>query len=163
MGNDSAGGQRSSMMSKSGAKSEADLQKQLKQKDLEILKLQNQLREQQAKQAGSNNKDLEKDILRKKVKELEQENRNLRTRLSNANKGSQSGTRAPVSAAKTRPKTSSGPSVASADKGNAPIGKTQNRVLTLRQLKDTITDMYAQKVKFDKKCVDNKVSKETLE
>ena len=36
-------------------------------------------------------------------------------------------------------------------------------MLTLKQLKDTITDMYAQKVKFDKKCSENKVGKETLE
>ena len=46
---------------------------------------------------------------------------------------------------------------------NAPIGRTQNRILTLKQLKDTIQDMYAQKVKFDKKCSENKVGKETLE
>ena len=36
-------------------------------------------------------------------------------------------------------------------------------MLTLKQLKDTIADIYAQKVKFDKKCEENKVGKETLE
>jgi hypothetical protein len=36
-------------------------------------------------------------------------------------------------------------------------------VLTLKQLKDTITDMYAQKVKFDKKSEDSHVPKETME
>ena len=36
-------------------------------------------------------------------------------------------------------------------------------MLTLKQLKDTITDMYAQKVKFDKKCEDSHVPKETME
>lgn len=46
---------------------------------------------------------------------------------------------------------------------NAPIGRTQTRILTLKQLKDTIQDMYAQKVKFDKKCQENRVGKETLE
>lgn len=46
---------------------------------------------------------------------------------------------------------------------NAPIGRTQIRVLTLKQLKETIADIYAQKVKFDQKCEINKVSKETLE
>ena len=35
--------------------------------------------------------------------------------------------------------------------------------MTLKQLKDTINDMYAQKVKFDKKCADNHVPKETME
>lgn len=39
----------------------------------------------------------------------------------------------------------------------------QNRILTLKQLKDTINDMYAQKEKFDKKCMDAKVPRETLE
>jgi len=33
----------------------------------------------------------------------------------------------------------------------------------MKQLKDTIADMYTQKVKFDKKCQENKVGKETLE
>ena len=37
------------------------------------------------------------------------------------------------------------------------------RVLTLKQLKDTIQDMYAQKIKFDKKCEDAKVPRETME
>ena len=37
------------------------------------------------------------------------------------------------------------------------------RVLTEKQLKDTIVDIYAQKIKFDKKCQDNQVAKETLE
>ena len=43
------------------------------------------------------------------------------------------------------------------------IGQTKNRVLTLKQLKETIADMYAQKVKFDKKCYENKVPRETME
>ena len=40
---------------------------------------------------------------------------------------------------------------------------TQQRVLTLKQLRDTISDMYAQKVKFDKKCEENKMPRETME
>jgi hypothetical protein len=36
-------------------------------------------------------------------------------------------------------------------------------VLTLKQLKDTIADMYTQKVKFDKKCEENKMPRETME
>lgn len=44
-----------------------------------------------------------------------------------------------------------------------PIGRTQTRTLTLKQLKDTIQDMYAQKVKFDKKCEESKAPRETME
>lgn len=36
-------------------------------------------------------------------------------------------------------------------------------MLTLKQLRDTITDMYTQKVKFDKKCEENKMPRETME
>ena len=64
-----------------------------------------------------------------------------------------------AAATKTRPKTAS----IAVTNNSAPIGRTQNRVLTEKQLKDTIVDIYAQKVKFDKKCLDNGVSKETLE
>ena len=56
-----------------------------------------------------------------------------------------------AAATKTRPKTAS----IAANNNSAPIGRTQNRVLTEKQLKDTIVDIYAQKVKFDKKCFDN--------
>ena len=113
---------------------------------------------------GGGGKDAENKVLRQKVKELEQENRSLRTRLSN-NKGgvgSTPGGKAPVSAQRTRPKTATGPPGQNAG-NNAPIGRTQNRIITLKQLKDTIQDMYTQKVKFDKKCMENKVGKETLE
>jgi len=44
-----------------------------------------------------------------------------------------------------------------------PVGQTQNRALTLKQLKDTINDMYAQKIKFDKKCEENHLPRETME
>ena len=59
------------------------------------------------------------------------------------------GGKAPASAQRTRAKATPGPA---GGQSNAPIGRTQTRVLSLKQLKDTITDMYAQKVKFDKKC-----------
>ena len=44
-----------------------------------------------------------------------------------------------------------------------PPVKNQARKLTLKQLKDTISDMYSQKVKFDKKCEDSKAPRETME
>ena len=43
------------------------------------------------------------------------------------------------------------------------IGQTQMRSLSLRQLKDIITDIYAQKVKYDQKCEENKLARETME
>ena len=94
---------------------------------------------------------------------MEQENRKLKSGTSNS-KSTTPGGKAPVSASRTRPKTSQGgPSGIATQNMNAPIGRTQNRILTLKQLKDTIQDMYAQKVKFDKKCSENRVGKETLE
>ena len=103
------------------------------------------------------------------MKELEQENKKLRTTgaggtSSGHSKAITPGGKAPVSASRTRPKTAQiGPSGVANQNMNAPIGRTQNRILTLKQLKDTIQDMYAQKVKFDKKCSENRVGKETLE
>ena len=86
----------------------------------------------------------------------------LRTRLSNQkSNGHTPGSKAPASAQRTRTRPSTATSSAGA--GNAPIGRTQNRILTLKQLKDTIADMYTQKVKFDKKCQETKAAKETLE
>lgn len=43
------------------------------------------------------------------------------------------------------------------------IGQVQNRVLSLKQLKDVINDIYLQKLKFDKKCSEYKQPKETME
>ena len=43
------------------------------------------------------------------------------------------------------------------------VGKTQQRVLTLKQLKDIINDIYSQKVKYDQKCEDSKLPRETME
>ena len=64
----------------------------------------------------------------------------------------------------SRPKTATTPGTVNYQSSStAPIGRTQNRVLTEKQLKDTIVDIYAQKVKFDKKCQENRVGKETLE
>lgn len=44
-----------------------------------------------------------------------------------------------------------------------PVGKTNVRTLTLKQLKDIINDMYAQKLKYDQKCVESKLPRETME
>ena len=43
------------------------------------------------------------------------------------------------------------------------IGQTKSKSLTLKQIKQIINDMFAQKVKFDRKCLDTKVPRETME
>lgn len=43
------------------------------------------------------------------------------------------------------------------------ISLTGSRVLTLRQLKDTIQEIYASKAKFDQKCTEGKQPRETME
>ena len=45
----------------------------------------------------------------------------------------------------------------------APLGVTTSRVLTLKQLKDVINDIYTSKIKFDKKCEALKQPRETME
>lgn len=46
---------------------------------------------------------------------------------------------------------------------HGPVGKTHARTLTLKQLKDIINDIYAQKVKYDQKCEEAKLPRETME
>lgn len=43
------------------------------------------------------------------------------------------------------------------------IGPTQQRTLTLKQLRELINDMYTQKTKFDQKCEEGRQAKETME
>lgn len=43
------------------------------------------------------------------------------------------------------------------------VGKTHQRTLTLKQLKDIIQDIYQQKVKYDQKCEESKLPRETME
>ena len=48
-------------------------------------------------------------------------------------------------------------------KWNKPVGQTQTRTLTLKQLKDLINEIYTQKVKYDIKCEESKLPRETME
>jgi hypothetical protein len=43
------------------------------------------------------------------------------------------------------------------------LGPSQQRTLTLKQLKDLIYDIYNQKTKFDAKCDEGRLAKETME
>lgn len=49
------------------------------------------------------------------------------------------------------------------NKLTGPVGKTQTRTLTLKQLKDIINDIYNSKVKYDQKCEESKLPRETME
>ena len=46
---------------------------------------------------------------------------------------------------------------------NAQIGQTNAKVLSLKQIKQLINDIMNQKVKFDKKCLDSRQPRETME
>ena len=46
---------------------------------------------------------------------------------------------------------------------SVPLGPTQQRTLSLKQLKELIQDMYTQKMKFDLKCEEGRQAKETME
>ena len=43
------------------------------------------------------------------------------------------------------------------------ISHANNRTLSLRQLRDLINDIYSQKTKFDQKCEENRLPRETME
>ena len=43
------------------------------------------------------------------------------------------------------------------------VGPTQVRTLTQKQLKDLIADIYTQKQKYDEKCGENRLPRETME
>lgn len=46
---------------------------------------------------------------------------------------------------------------------NVTIGPMNSRVLTVKMMKDIINEIYSSKVEFDKKCMENKLPRETME
>lgn len=65
---------------------------------------------------------------------------------------------------KNRMITSSNSSMKRSYKGaGGNMGQTHMRNLSLKQIKDIINDIYAQKVKYDQKCEENKLPRETME
>lgn len=44
-----------------------------------------------------------------------------------------------------------------------PLGILANRVMSLRQLKEIINDIYSQKQKYDKLCASTRMPRETME
>lgn len=53
------------------------------------------------------------------------------------------------------------PGTSSSKKGHSPL--RTNRQLTLKQLRDVIEEIYASKTKFDQKCYENHLPRETME
>lgn len=47
--------------------------------------------------------------------------------------------------------------------GSVIVGPSGSRVLTIKMMKDIINEIYISKVEFDKKCIENKMPKETME
>lgn len=46
---------------------------------------------------------------------------------------------------------------------NVYIGQTSVRALTLKQMKDVIEEIYASKAKYDQRCLEAKLPRETME
>jgi hypothetical protein len=46
---------------------------------------------------------------------------------------------------------------------NVVVGPTGSRILTIKMMKDIINEIYSSKVDFDKKCLENKMPRETME
>ncbi len=111
----------------------------------------------------------EKAELLSRVAALEEENRRLsssdsagkptysQAKSHAAGSGKDSGKKRDVSVGK-KPQQQNSPESAAAGGVPAP-----SKSLTLKQLKDLIADMYAQKEKYDQKCTDNKLPRETME
>jgi len=141
----------------------AVLLKENESKNAEISKLNNQLKKTNGELQARNS---EVDQLNRKLQAAESENKKLKT----GGKSGKAAKPANLTVNSTPVRRSVQPSGTATPRSQyatqtsaAPLGKTQARSLTLKQLKDMIADMYNQKVKFDKKCEDNRLPRETME
>lgn len=109
--------------------------------------------------------DHEKNQLKKQVEALEAENKKLLDTLIRHSKGEDT----EVRASHSRGGNTSGHPLFRGTQSkkfnrlHGPVGKTNIRTLTLKQLKDVISDIYAQKLKYDQKWVESKLPRETME
>ena len=87
------------------------------------------------------------------MRDLEVENKNLKATMDKSPVRRKAGAPGGAAGIARQPSSGAAPS----------LGKTNVRVLSLKQLKDMIADMYQSKVKFDKKCEESKVARETME
>ena len=107
-------------------------------KDAEIQKLQDQVKRAKA---DAEKAQLNVRILERKVKQMEEERRTVNTSKKSISQFSERNVyKAPASASKKQRERQTA-AVPGGHSGS--IGQTKNRILTLRQLKDTIADMYA--------------------
>jgi Ca2+-binding EF-hand superfamily protein len=110
--------------------------------------------------------DREKAQLRKQVESLEQENKKLLDTLIRHSKGDDQDPNQAQNRSGSHVQGHPlfrGTQSRKYNKLAGPVGKTNVRSLTLKQLKDVIGDMYAQKLKYDQKCVESKLPRETME
>jgi len=100
-------------------------------------------------EAAQKKADQEVDLYKRRVRDLELEKKS-------ADKSSPATTtkKAAPAAGKAEPSGKTQPNA---------LGSTNVRCLSLKQLKDMIVDMYSSKVKFDKKCEDAHLARETME
>lgn len=110
--------------------------------------------------------DRERNQLKKQVESLEGENKKLLDTLIRHSKGEDTEMNAAQS--RTGGQVNGHPLFRGTqsrkyNKLSGPVGKTNVRSLTLKQLKDVINDIYGQKLKYDQKCVESKLPRETME
>lgn len=108
----------------------------------------------------------ERNQLKKQVDSLEAENKKLLDTLIRHSKGEDTDMGITQSRAGTQANGHPlfrGTQSRKYNKLSGPVGKTHARSLTLKQLKDVINDIYAQKLKYDQKCVESKLPRETME
>jgi len=148
----------------------ADLKRELDQNQKEtqeVIQAANNLNQQYEEAVNEKEQmkaDFEKEIaqLKKQLKNSDKENKRLLDTLIRHSKGedlskvNKQEEHAPGSAAAIFKGTQN-------RKISGPVGKTHTRQLTLKQLKDIINDIYQQKVKYDQKCEESKLPRETME
>lgn len=123
-------------------------------------------KEMQEKENMRRSFDREKAQLRKQIESLELENKKLLDTLIRHSKGED--TENNFASARAGSQVQGHPLFRGTqskkfNKLAGPVGKTYARTLTLKQVKDVINDMYSQKLKYDQKCVESKLPRETME
>jgi Ca2+-binding EF-hand superfamily protein len=116
------------------------------------------------KESLKRNFERERNQLKKQIESLEGENKKLLDTLIRHSKGENiDNAMSQKSSQATGHPLFKGTQSRKFNKLSGPVGKTQVRTLTLKQLKEVINDMYAQKLKYDQKCVESKLPRETME
>lgn len=122
-------------------------------------------KEMKDKENIKRNFERERTQLKKQIESLESENKKLLDTLIRHSKGEAPEMEAPQSRSNqvSGHPLFRGTQSKKYNKLSGPVGKTHVRTLTLKQLKDVINDIYAQKLKYDQKCVESKLPRETME